>query len=259
MIDWLKYKFRSSQVGKLFSSKGDLTVTNKKALIEIYVQETFGVKKEISNKYFEKGIICEPIGRDLLQKVYFNEVFFHENTKTSENDYLTGKYDTKYKNIGFELKAAWDVFTFMQADIDLVYETQCKAYNWLWGFEKTYLTYYGADTPESLLASEFNSIYWKNGFNSTREGYEHPTFQQMCEDLRKVHTFSDKPIEQRLKMWEVGFERKDEDAFINRITKCRQWLAEYHEQQLKHQNNVLEIIKQSYEEIENQNTQAELF
>lgn len=255
-MDWLKYKFRASQVGKLFSSKGDLTVTNKKALIEIYVQETIGFKKDITNKFWEKGVACEPEGRDLIQQLH-PDVFIPKNTIRKENEYVTGEWDVYFPDLRlvYDIKCAWDYLSFNNSELSVEYEWQLRCYMWLLSANKARLAYCLCDTPENILVAEYNRMKWKNGFLDDSD----PVFVAMREDFEKLHTFSHLPIEQRMRIWEIEHDESKIEVLKSRLDKCRQWLKEYHEQQLKHQNNVLEIIKQSYEEIENQNTQAELF
>src|SRR5690606_5805153 len=67
------WKPRASQLGRIMTGSRDKTdplgETCKAYLMEAYIEEVFGREKEISNKYFEKGLAQEEDGITLYSRV----------------------------------------------------------------------------------------------------------------------------------------------------------------------------------------------
>lgn len=238
-MDFNNYLFRASQVGKIFSSKGDWTDTNKKALTEIYVQETTGFRMDITNKYWEKGTFCEPEARDLVQILHPN-VFFPKNSIRKENDYISGEWDIVAGDIVYDTKVAWDYLSFSNAKLSIEYEWQLRCYMWILGLPKARLAYCLVNTPEHILYSEYNRIKWKNGFIDE----DNPTYVAMCEEFKKLHTFDHIPATQRIRIWEIEHDQEKIDKIlIPRIDKGREMLNKMHVDKLEHAKYVESLIQ----------------
>ena len=61
------YKFRCSELGEIISKSGKTTQTMLSHLTRVYIEQTEGIRKEITSKYFEKGVFQEEDGITMLQ------------------------------------------------------------------------------------------------------------------------------------------------------------------------------------------------
>ena len=148
-------KFRASQIGKLMieprSKSEALSQTTKTFLEELAIENRFGVKKEFSSKYTEKGIICE------AEAIALIDPFFDKNEITFENDWITGTPDVIDENSIIDVKCSWNIWTFPHFEAEIPtkdYFYQLQAYMWLTGKSHAKLTYCLIDTPDQLIYNE---------------------------------------------------------------------------------------------------------
>lgn len=102
-----------------------------KTYIHTWIKEQiYGRRKEITNKYLEKGNSCEDEAIRMLIGNYWDLEPNSKNEKYYENDYLTGTPDLVYPDIVFDTKCSYDCFSFplFEADIDKGYWWQLQAY-----------------------------------------------------------------------------------------------------------------------------------
>jgi len=114
--DFSEHKFHPSSLGKLMTpakAKDDLLgETCKEALLEIWIEETYGRRKDITNKYMEKGTLQEEDSITLYSLV--TKTFYKKNTDQVSNDFLIGTPDL-YKGETImtaeeikDIKTSWD-------------------------------------------------------------------------------------------------------------------------------------------------------
>jgi len=243
-MDFSKYIFRASELGKIIGASGKLTDGNKTYLKEIFTSAINGTRKQIQSKYFEKGLFAEQSGIDLLNKVIPTFIDSVKNTERKTNEFITGEIDTEKDSIIYDVKNAWDIYTFDKADLTHEYKLQLKGYLWLWQAKQARLFYCLNNTPEHLLISEEKKIL----FSGTKlDGTyfttgEDPEYLEQCEEMRKQHTNDFKPLEERFKIWDVYLEDCDIENMKSGITSAREYLNtlwEKREDQIKYNRSLM--------------------
>jgi len=85
-------------------------------------------RRIISNNKMEKGTDCEPDSLQLTSDI--DEVYYAENKKQFENNFLTGEPDNFQTNIK-EIKSNYDWESFKKASLTTIYKWQVRGYAWL--------------------------------------------------------------------------------------------------------------------------------
>lgn len=233
------YKQRSSSLGNIITKSGKVTQGMTTYLSEKFVEITTGHRKEITSKYFEKGIASEQAIIDLVNKYFFKKEFITDNKKQFENQYITGTPDLIHNGFVFDIKSAWDQFTFQKASLSWMYEWQLRAYMNLLGLNKAFLVYGLVDMPEHLMRKEKQSLFYQGGIF---EDYDDPNYIEACKELEARYTFSHLPIHQRLKVWEIDAKEDDSDVIQNAVEISRVMLMTMLEEQ-KANERELERVK----------------
>lgn len=230
-IDFKNYKFSPHAVGKLMTEPklkkdkeaGKLGQTTITYLNELYIQTVFGRKKDnLNTKEIQKGLYNEEDSLELVGKTYFKK-FLSKNKERIENEYLIGTPDHIGEDFILDVKTSWDMFTHRAAELTKLYEWQLKAYCFIKGFKKAYLSYVLTDTPEHLLYSEINKLKYQMGVID--EDYDED-FQKAKEQLLYNHNFSDVPDVLKEKTFEIEVTQEDYDILVDKIEKARNYLCE---------------------------------
>lgn len=215
------YKFRCSSLGKLMTdgrSKSEpLSQTTKTYLRELWLEETFGVKKEIYSKYLTKGIECEEASLSLYSQVK-NE-FLVKNENEYKNEFIKGTPDAVTETKVIDTKTSWDIFTFFEAELSKDYYWQLLGYLWLTGKTDGAIAFCLVNTPNHLVLQEEKKIYYDFDCNEESEDY-----QQAIENLNKRHYVDYIPEKNRIKEFEVKFNQEEIDRLCKRIEDCRTYL-----------------------------------
>lgn len=216
------------------SAKGDLTVGNKTYLNDLFVGETYSIQKDISSKYFEKGKFMEEDGITLLNQAVYPGKLLLKNKERKNNDFIHGEADCIVGDTVYDIKNAYDLFTFGKADLTTDYYWQLVGYMWLWDKPNARLFYCLNNTPEHLLCDEERKLFYTGRFVT----YENPDYIKACEELRASHNYSAMQLWERFKVWDLA--RKDEDikALTDKIEICRKHLNKLQTERDKqlHQN-----------------------
>lgn len=222
-MNWSTYKFRCSALGKIVSKSGKLTDTNKTYLNELFIGETYGTRKEISSKYFEKGLFEEESGITLLNKTLFIGKLLVKNKERKSNEYIHGECDCIKDGIVFDIKNAWDLFTFGKASLTWDYQWQLVGYMMLWDVDESALFYCLNNTPEHIIMDEEKRMFY-----SQRKwiSFEDPEYLEACENLRKKHNYDSIPLEERFKVFRLKCTEDMKDELKESITKARLYLQE---------------------------------
>lgn len=215
------YKFRCSELGEIISKSGKVTQTMLSHLTRVYIEQTEGIRKDITSKYFEKGVFQEEDGITMLQNTLHKNSLVLKNKERKSNDYIQGECDTIVDGIVYDIKNAWDRFTFANADLTWNYEWQLKGYMWLWGVNKARLFYCLNNTPEHILLDEYKKIYYKHRFESDSD----EEYVNMCFELKDAHTYDSKPLEERFQVWEVELTEDDIKRIESSVNEAREILA----------------------------------
>lgn len=217
-------KIRCSAIGKIMTSpksKGEaLSQTTKTYLQELAISEVYGIRKEFSSRYTDKGNEVEELSISLCNDV-LETGFLYKNEEHFTNDWITGTPDVNTNEILLDVKSSWDATTFPFFDTELKnkdYFYQLHGYMWLTGKTESLLCYCLIDTPLQIVEDEIRREHWKQSL--IEESLDLRAFVQ------GKHTFEHIPKEKRLKTFKITKDDEIIEAIKTRITECRKYYNE---------------------------------
>ena len=239
MLDFSKTLIRSSSVGYLMTepqSKADkeaglLSKTAQRHLLEVYIAEKYGRKKDIQTKQMKKGVEVEDESIELLNEYLSKD--YVKNTQRFSNEFITGLPDivALNPNTVVDIKSSYDLWTFLgnlPDKLDNLYYWQLQSYMWLTGSEKAYIAYCLVNTPFGIIEQE--KRYLLNKMDVVSE--ESPEYIQEATRLEFNMTFDDISINERVLIFPV--ERSEDDILRiqYKVEKAREYLGEIEETHL---------------------------
>ena len=217
-------KIRSSAIGKIMTSpklKGEvLSQTTKSYLQELAISEIYGIKKEFSSRYTDKGNEVEELSISLCNDV-LKTGFLYKNEDHFTNDWITGTPDVNTNEILLDVKSSWDATTFPFFDTELtnkMYFYQMHGYLWLTGKTEALLCYCLIDTPLQIVEDEIRREHWKLSLIEENS--------DLREFIQAKHTFGHIPKEKRLKTFKIAKDDEVIEAIKTRIEQCREYYNE---------------------------------
>lgn len=223
-----------------------LSKTAQSYLCEVYVQWRYGRRKNIKNKYISKGLEVEQLSANLLSDVL--QRMFRTNEKRFRNDFLIGTPDIiinekllKFSEVEgvfvmptstelvdvliIDLKSSFDIFTFFAnlpnvKELNTTYYWQLQAYMALTGAKNAQLCYCLVDTPLGILESEKQKLKWEMCATSEQD----PDYVRACEELERLHTYSDIEKEDRIILIDIPRNQDDIDLMYKKIVQGRKWI-----------------------------------
>lgn len=223
-------KIRCSAIGKIMTSpksKGELlSQTTKTYLQELAVAEKYGIYKEFSSRYTDKGNEVEELSIALCNDVLNLGFIYKNEEKLFTNDWIKGTPDVNTDEILLDVKSSWDATTFPFFDTELKnkdYFYQLQGYMWLTGKEECLLCYCLIDTPLQIVEDEIRREHWKASL--IEESLDLRAFVQ------SKHTFGHIPKEKRLKTFKIVKDDEVIEAIKTRIEECREYY-----------NNLIQIL-----------------
>jgi hypothetical protein len=223
-------KVRCSQIGKIMTNprtKGErLSQTTKSYILELAIQEKYGIYKEFWSRYTDKGNEVEPKAIKLTESV-LDVGFIYKNEEQFSNEWVTGKPDVN-TDVLIDVKSSWDAFTFFDKVIENElnnkdYYYQLQGYMWLTDKQEALLCYCLIDTPLQIVEDEIRREHWKQ--NVIGESDDIRTF------VEDKHTFGHIPKEKRVKTHVVKRDDEVIEAIKTRIEECREYY-----------NNLIQLI-----------------
>ena len=214
-------KIRCSALGKIMTnarSKSEvLSKTCKSYLQELAIEEMYGIKKEFSSRYTDKGIEVERESIDLVQD-NCDFGFMYKNEEHFENDYLTGTPDVNTDNILLDVKSSYDATTFPWFEEEIPnkdYYYQLQGYMALCNKRKSVLAYCLVNTPFQIVEDEVRRAHWKEHLIDESE--------ELRAYVEARHNFDHIPPEKRIKTFEVRYDKDVVKAIYERIKECRKY------------------------------------
>ena len=214
-------KIRCSALGKIMTnarSKSEvLSKTCKSYLQELAIEEMYGIKKEFSSRYTDKGIEVERTSIDLVQD-NCDFGFMYKNEEHFENDYLTGTPDVNTDNILLDVKSSYDATTFPWFEEEIPnkdYYYQLQGYMALCNKRKSVLAYCLVNTPFQIVEDEVRRAHWQEHLIDESE--------ELRADVEARHNFDHIPPEKRIKTFEVRYDKDVIKAIYERIKECRKY------------------------------------
>ena len=202
-------------------SKSDiLSETAKTGLRELWVKEVFKREKfDTTNKYTEKGILCEPDAMDLIEKVTKQTYF--KNKEEFKNEFVSGTPDIilKPESIVKDTKCSWNIWTFANVDESYAIKTyyhQMLGYMWLTGVTKAELIFCLVNTPEEIMNDELMRLSYK--FPEINES------EEKAEKYIRNYKFDDIDESLRIKSFIIDFKQEDVELLKERINAGREYL-----------------------------------
>lgn len=230
-MNWSQTLIRSSSVGYLMTepqSKADkeaglLSKTAQKYLIEVYIAEKYGRKKDIQTKQMKKGIEAEQDSIDLLSM--YLKMPFSKNDKRFNNDFITGFPDIIDNDRIIDIKSSYDLWTFLANipdKLDSLYYWQMQSYMWLTNTKSAMITYCLVNTPLSIIEQEKYYLLKKMDVISE----ESPEYVKEAMKVEFNMTFDDIDINERVLVFNV--ERNEDDILKiqHKVEKAREFLSE---------------------------------
>lgn len=163
------------------------SLTCKRKLVEMHRQLIWKRKKNMSNKYTDKGISAEEDAITLYCRV--KKEMFAKNDIRLENEFFSGELDLfkgdeirKAKRT-IDIKTSWDWTTFPSIcdTIDSDYDYQGQCYMDLSGAGLHTIAYCLVNTPANLILDEKRRLGWKMGIIDQ----ETPEYILACIEIEK--------------------------------------------------------------------------
>ncbi len=230
------YQFRCSALGNVVTASGKLTDGAKTYLGEVFIGEVYGVRREAYGKALEKGIACEEDGFALMNAAIYPGRFVAKIKEPKTNALIKGTPDTIMDGIVYDIKNAYDLFSFGKANLSHLYEWQIRGYMQLFDLQLGRLFYCINNMPEHILLDEERKMFY---FQRRWVSMEDPTYLEACDALRSAHNYDNMPMWERFKVWDI--ERTHEDAI--RIAVCVTQARQYLNQLLKEHQERIEYNK----------------
>jgi len=214
-------KIRCSAIGKLMAtprSKGEfLSQTAKTYIHELVLEHKYGIRKEFSSRYTDKGIQVEDESISLVNDV-LDVKFIYKNEEYFENDWITGTPDVNTEDVLLDVKSSWDATTFPFFDTEIPnkdYFYQLQGYMWLTGKTQSMLCYCLVDTPIDMVEDEIRRAHWK--LHKIEEDLD------LREEILRKHEFSQVPKNRRVKVFYVQKDEAVIEAIKEKIELCREY------------------------------------
>lgn len=214
-------KVRCSQIGKIMTNprkSGEvLSQTAKTYVQDLVLLEKYGIRKEFSSRYTDKGNDVEELSIALVNDV-LNYKFIYKNDEHFENDWVTGTPDVNTDEVLIDVKSSWDASTFPFFETELPnkdYYYQLQGYMWLTGKQESVLAYCLIDTPLEMVDSEVRRAHW----NALIIGED----EQLRKEVESKHKFGHIPNNRRVKYWFVQRDEQVIEQIKERVELCREY------------------------------------
>lgn len=244
MTDFSKTLIHCSSLGKLMTeprNKSDkeannLSETAKNHLIEVYAEVLYDFKRDNSNKYTNKGNVCEP--KAILELSDFTGIFMQKNESKVSNDWFVGTPDVivEEKRIIFDTKCCYDWITLLENIKDGVLDenhAQIQGYLDCLGWDTGYIAKILLDHPEEDIEREKYRLFTQGNYISE----ESPEFVAKWDKMESMFRFEQFSINERLLLFRVD---KDDD-FIQKaklkVEKSRLFLKDFYQKHVNWNKN----------------------
>jgi hypothetical protein len=192
-----------------------------KTYCELWLKEQlYGRRQEMSNKYTEKGIACEPDGINLTaEAMQYGFISKHEGRES--NEYFEGECDLLLSETVEDIKNSWSCFTFPLFATELPesdYFYQLQVYMKLYNRNKAAVNYVLINAPEEIIDREASFISRKAGFSEVD--------MELYDEVRSKMTYDELPVHLRFKRFE--FDRDDNviAQIEQQVVLCREYIGE---------------------------------
>lgn len=180
-----------------------LSETAKREVEKVWLLNEKGFYKDLDNKFIMKGLFTEEDGIALISEL--DGEFYVKNTERFTIGNLTGECDIKFINkdgrkIIKDIKSCYDAQTFMNSNIDVIYESQGRGYLFGYNYDEFHLEFTLNDLPPHLLEAEIWKVRNKYGITDPDSEEARPIIEQ----IKRNYVYSDNPaytLEERRKQF----------------------------------------------------------
>ena len=236
-MQWNETHIRASSVGYLMTepvTKADkeaglLSKTAQKHLLDVYIAEKYGRKKDIQTKQMKKGIEVEQESIDLLSM--YLKMPFNKNEQRFTNDFISGSPDIIDNDRIIDIKSSYDLWTFIgniPDKLDNLYYWQMQSYMWLTETKSAVIAYCLVNTPENIIEQE--KYYLLKKMDVATE--ENPEYVKEAMKIEFNMSFDDISMEERILMFHVSRNEDDILRIQQKVEKAREFLREIEETHL---------------------------
>lgn len=236
-MQWNETHIRASSVGYLMTepvTKADkeaglLSKTAQKHLLDVYIAEKYGRKKDIQTKQMKKGIEVEQESIDLLSM--YLKMPFNKNEQRFTNDFISGSPDIIDNDRIIDIKSSYDLWTFIgniPDKLDNLYYWQMQSYMWLTETKSAVIAYCLVNTPENIIEQE--KYYLLKKMDVATE--ENPEYVKEAMKIEFNMSFDDIAMEERILMFHVSRNEDDILRIQQKVEKAREFLKEIEETHL---------------------------
>jgi hypothetical protein len=224
------YLFRCSSLSDIIPNQKtkELTKTIRSAIRKKFVEKITDTRKDIHSKYLDKGVSCEPESTKLLQTTIYpiskGNAVLKAIKERKENEYISGETDIIKDGIVYDLKNAYDEYTFAEAELSSKYEWQLTGYMWLNNLNKARLFYTLNNMPEHLIQKEEQNLFYSR--DVYYEGDFDPKYMEACRLLRERYKYDRLPLWERFKLWDIQLDESRIPIIIDAVNSARGYMNE---------------------------------
>ena len=234
MINFNETLIRASSVGYLMTepvSKADkeaglLSKTAQKHLLDVYITEKYGRKRDIQTKQMKKGVEVEGNSIEMLSE-YLKKPL-EKNEERFKNDFITGLPDIIDGNHIIDVKSSYDLWTFLgnlPDKLDNLYYWQLMSYMWLTGAISGSIAYCLSNTPDNIIEQE--KYYLLKRMDVISE--ESPEFVREAMKIEFNMKFDDIDIAERVLLYKVDRNEDDILKIQYKVERAREYLIQIEE------------------------------
>ena len=212
-------KIRCSALGRLMTAPRNksevLSQTAKSYIQELVLEEKFGIKKEFSSRYTDKGLQCEDEAISLVNDV-LGLGFIFKNEEQFNNDWVTGTPDVNTNEILLDIKCSYEAHTFPFFEDEIPtpsYFFQLQGYMWLTNKTEALLCYCLVNTPLEIVEDEIRREHWKH-FKIDEDA-------EIREYVEKKHNFDHLPEKTKIKVFKIERDETVIWEIQNKIEQAR--------------------------------------
>lgn len=217
-------KVRCSAIGKIMTSsktKGEvLSQTTKTYVQSLALRDVYGIRKEFTSKYTDKGNECEDMCLGFVMEV-LDKGFLFKNEENFSNEWLTGTPDVVTDSVLIDVKNSWSGATFPWFDTECPnkdYYYQLQGYMWLLDKQEALLCYCLTNTPHAIVEQEVKSAHYKLGL--MEESLD------LRDQVQKQHSFDHIPDAKRVKTFTIYRDEEVIEQIKLKVEQCREYYNE---------------------------------
>jgi len=244
---WTEVKAsRVKALQKKQKGEDELPSGAKTHLDDVFRSQFWKRRRHLTNKYLEKGLLCEQDILDIASKM--DNDFYLKNDEHDENDYIQGSWDNYAVKVR-DAKANYDLKTFDEAELSNLYSWQIKGYSFIIK-EKQNLDHYPegeliyglVNNPLHHIQNEMTRQFYANG----NPDDDNEDWLEIKRQIERNHIFDkslfvrdyphyifensvwnyDIPAQFRIKKFDVTTTEEDVDHIKRRVMMSRVYLCQ---------------------------------